>query len=504
MIRAKTKKFYVRNTDTGEFESIIVAAGQEAAAIEAWLDKHPEATTTVLDGSITTDKLHDALKLRTIKDYVTPQMFGAKGDGMTDDTEAIQRMFDFAVASCYKFVGVYKTYSVQISNRDNIKIIGDGEIIGANAVFRFENCNDLLISGMRGTRLSIEISESDNAQVIGNTLTGKDSGYDGIKLLNCTNYSVCSNIVSGFGVDGIKVSNTDDAAMTTKSKNGIIADNFIYGNADGGIDLYAGGKNVIVSGNFIIGNKAGLTLKYTGTNVANELYAKDVLVKGNFIAECNVLTSVDMSNVYFTGNIFKNPVNHGLLVGSIEKEYTYDNITIDGNAFVHESENTVSAVTADKMKSITFANNKVDGFYRGITTSADKNMITSNDFNDVATPIQFNPENAEDNSMIVFGCSFSGVTNKCLNILGDAIIENIVLAFNNWDGSGAVYDVYNTSFLYQQEKNSWNKTYGETSERPTVAEYSVPLQMFFDTTLGKPIWRNKDNNAWIDATGSTV
>lgn len=504
MIRANTKRLYVRNPDTGEFEPLIMATGQEVATIRAWLDEHPEATTTVLDGSITTDKLHDVLKLRTIKDYVTPQMFGAKGDGMTDDTEAIQRMFESSASNYYKFTGVYNTASVQIKNRNNIKIIGDGEIIGANAVFRFLNCNDLFISGLRGTRLSIEVSESENTQIIGNTLTGKDSGYDGIKLLNCTNYSVCSNIVSGFGVDGIKVSNADDVTITTKSNDGIIANNFIYGNADGGIDLYAGGKNVIVSGNFISSNKAGLTLKYTGTNAANELYAKDVLVKGNFISECNVLASVDMSNVYFSGNVFKNPINHSLLIGSIDKEYTYDNITIDGNTFICEGENTVSAVTVDKMEGITFANNKVDGFYRGITTSADKNTITNNDFKNVATPIQFNPANAVDNSMTVFGCSFSGVTNKCLNLLGDTIFENIILELNKWDGSGEVYDVNSVSFMYQQERNSWNKTYGATSERPTVAKYSVPLQMFFDTTLAKPIWRNKDNNAWIDATGSTV
>ena len=44
--------------------------------------------------------------------------------------------------------------------------------------------------------------------------------------------------------------------------------------------------------------------------------------------------------------------------------------------------------------------------------------------------------------------------------------------------------------------------YGTTSERPTTN-----LQcgmMFFDTTLNKPIWRNKDNNGWVDAMGTSV
>ena len=42
--------------------------------------------------------------------------------------------------------------------------------------------------------------------------------------------------------------------------------------------------------------------------------------------------------------------------------------------------------------------------------------------------------------------------------------------------------------------------HGETEDRPT--DNLVIGQMFFDTTLGKPIWYDGTN--WVDATGTSV
>lgn len=63
---------------------------QTSTAVNNWLNAHPEATTTVKDGSLGENKFTDELKKKTVKDYVTPQIFGAVGDGVHDDTNAFR------------------------------------------------------------------------------------------------------------------------------------------------------------------------------------------------------------------------------------------------------------------------------------------------------------------------------------------------------------------------------------------------------------------------------
>lgn len=76
-------------------------------AVTDWLDDHPEATTTVQDGAITEEKINSSFLPEIKNDYVTPEMFGAVGDGTTDDADAINAMF---ASDNYVFSFANKTY----------------------------------------------------------------------------------------------------------------------------------------------------------------------------------------------------------------------------------------------------------------------------------------------------------------------------------------------------------------------------------------------------------
>lgn len=45
------------------------------------------------------------------------------------------------------------------------------------------------------------------------------------------------------------------------------------------------------------------------------------------------------------------------------------------------------------------------------------------------------------------------------------------------------------------------KVSGTTNERPRNGNVG---QMYFDTDLNKPIWRNSNNNGWVDSNGFEV
>ena len=91
-----------------EIEELFTMPTEEA--INKWLDEHPEATTTVQDHSLTIDKM----VVGTLG-FVTPEMFGAVGDGATVDNTALNECFAFCVSHGIPCYGEGKTYLVDDS-----------------------------------------------------------------------------------------------------------------------------------------------------------------------------------------------------------------------------------------------------------------------------------------------------------------------------------------------------------------------------------------------------
>ena len=159
--------------DTGKTIGLIKALASVdpeviQSSVDGWLDDHPEATTTVQDGSITKAKLDQNLQ-STVDDvgdlksaynpvdktaamtqlvgkdgngrlwtapgsggggnayYVTPEDFGALGDGVTDDTSAFEEAI--AAADVLLLTGSYHIDRVTVTKSLEIVGIGGAKII---------------------------------------------------------------------------------------------------------------------------------------------------------------------------------------------------------------------------------------------------------------------------------------------------------------------------------------------------------------------------------------
>lgn len=170
--------------------------------VEQYITEHPEYVTTVVDGSLTEAKLSNALKQKTIKDYVTPEMFGAKGDGITDDREAILAAIDSGEDVLFS-----KTYNISspITIDRDIHIMGKGTIISSSGAFILSPNRKYLIEGLTfsgsGSGTCIQAVRIHDESFI--TDVKIDNYATGIECIACwvSNYEGLLITSCGIGID---------------------------------------------------------------------------------------------------------------------------------------------------------------------------------------------------------------------------------------------------------------------------------------------------------------
>lgn len=170
-----------------EIEALFKAPTQEA--VNAWLNAHPEASTTVQDNSITSNKINSEFK-EWIRGKKTINVcdYGAKADGITDDSSAIKT----AIGALPKNNGVLYIPSGIYIHGDGVSTKDDYTLIsgtntpentqenanrGADIVLKFDGFTNLTILGY-----GAEIRSNDNNSEIRNNAIFEFWNCDGVTI----------------------------------------------------------------------------------------------------------------------------------------------------------------------------------------------------------------------------------------------------------------------------------------------------------------------------------
>jgi hypothetical protein len=310
--------------------------------------------------------------------FISITEFGAKGDGRTDNTAAIQRAFDSAKAtgkSVFIPEGVFNHSGVLRANGISIDGAGAKSVLHATTAAKSAlivtgdgvKVTDLSLTSVSGTRISsydasgLVLSGTKNflvqnvivkapcgagiimhgasyGTVKGSTVM--DTGADSIHMVAQSHHlTITGNNVLRSGDDGISV-------VSYQKHGGPVSDILVTGNTVQNNDwarglTVVGGQNVQIVGNFVksTADHAGI---YIAQEASYQTYGvSNVLIKGNRLVDTGGTSTghgaimvynsgeADIRSVTVTGNIVEDSRKTGVLVNGSR----IDGVKVSDNGF---------------------------------------------------------------------------------------------------------------------------------------------------------------------------
>ena len=220
----------------------------------------------------------------------SPMDFGGVGDGVADDTNAVQAAINAGTACKIPAGKTFLVTDVNISNRTGFRLHGNGKLKQKAA------SNTTLLAIVNAPRTVVDGVEIDGNQA------GQTAPATAIHVVNSAYTSISGAYVHDASGDGILLENSNASTMADECK---ILDCFIQGNAGHGLHLLGTGASPVAPGdNLIQGNhidaNGGYGIWAEGGN--HNVFAENQALS-------NVLHGVKIENatgLEFSGNKVRN------------------------------------------------------------------------------------------------------------------------------------------------------------------------------------------------------
>lgn len=354
--------------------------GDVIAAVNAWIAANPDKMINLQDHSVGANKLaYGALN------YVTPEMFGAAGDGITDDSAAIEAASAYAPVYCgdhtylidddvtlvHGLIG--GTFNMTLDKRfsavnsDFIEFKGcvfySTELPGSDSRGQFQlylsNCNGARVTHCHFKRgvSGLYIDRSKNVMVDHNLFTnypqlGLEAGGNGygVLLVQCEYVDIDSNHFRDVARHAVYISHDIDGSSTYNKHIRVRNNSFIwtanvYG-ATSGFEVPINVRpaiNVIIENNYFENVMSIATFNRQTIKVDGEdafVGSEDIFIRGNigyfkntirkdgviFISSSSDTTEYpSIKNIHIENNIIKAEYGHFVCADNFDGMYIVGN-----------------------------------------------------------------------------------------------------------------------------------------------------------------------------------
>ena len=305
--------------------------------------------------------------------YVTSVTdFGAKGDGKTDDTKAIESALSFCKKNNKNLFFPKGTYLLKPIYSANYQLKINGKNKKVNACIKIDNLNNFSISGEAGSQIIVDAHTAIN-------FYGSVFSINNSNSINISNISIESlqksipkaELVAGvlvnksdnITIDNIKIERLGSGIKFISSANSLVKECTVYDCKDTGLNFTNTNKNCIASLCKIGGCKDGNATMYgknercgfvnctfTGREKARQLaviesstqcFITDCIFDGENNAACNGPILNRSQFCIVSGNIIKD-VHYGMIVRDTDAAdgggvYSYGNTFSNNSIFyVHQ------------------------------------------------------------------------------------------------------------------------------------------------------------------------